>query len=76
MLDQSIRDTTIDFGKYRGQTFDEITNSGLDHDGLRYLDWLVGQKWLAKDKPALATALKTYLADPNVSRSLELALEE
>jgi hypothetical protein len=64
------------FGKYRYKTLDEVTNSGLDHEGLKYLDWCLGQAWLKKEQPDLFAAIKAYLAEPHMARSLELALEE
>jgi hypothetical protein len=69
-------DFSLNFGKHKGRTIAEIANHGLDHEGLRYLDWLVGQAFVKDDKPALLRALREYLGRPDISRSLELALEE
>jgi hypothetical protein len=66
----------LNFGKHRGKTIEKIANHGLDHEGLRYLDWLVGQDFVKKEKPDLFHAIQEYLKCPDIARSLELALEE
>lgn len=59
------------FGKYRGNTIDEIAT---DDEGLRYLDWLYGE--MSKDtqkgeKAHFFDALKTYMEDPSIKREVE-----
>ncbi len=71
-----MNDMKINFGMHKGKTLEQITNSGLDHDGLLYLDWCLSQDWLKTRNPILFKAIKQYLAEPDVARSLELALEE
>ena len=51
-------------GKHKGRTIDEIAE---DDDGLRYLDWLVGQDWIYGQ---FKDALKTYLANPVIAQDL------
>lgn len=70
-------DFTLTFGKYKGKTLGEVSDSA---EGLKYLDWLVG--WIEADAdrrtnlgPTLA-ALRGYLARPEVSRRVEEAIED
>ena len=51
-------------GKYRGQKLDEIAQTD---EGLKYLDWLIGQDWV---QAPLKTALEAYLSDESISREL------
>lgn len=53
------------FGTYRGSSLDDIATSD---DGLKYLDWLRGQKWVGG---RLREALTAYLEDPAIKRDLE-----
>jgi hypothetical protein len=69
-------DFTLTFGKYKGLTLGEVSEST---EGLRYLDWLVG--WIEADGDRranlgpLMAALREYLARPEVSRRVEEAIE-
>ncbi len=52
------------FGKYKGEALDTIAETD---DGLRYLDWLVGQEpW-----PPTGPALEAYLSDPAIRADVE-----
>jgi hypothetical protein len=53
------------FGRFKGKTIDEIA---MTDDGLRYLDWLYGQKI---ESPVLWDAINTYMRDPVISRELD-----
>lgn len=57
-------------GQHKGKT---VARIGANGEGLRYLDWLVGQEWV---NGQLRTALETYLAHPQIVRDLEVALED
>jgi len=59
----------VPFGKYKGRTLDDVASTP---EGLRYLDWLVGQDFVRDD---LAAAITTYLGDETVKRELAEALE-
>lgn len=61
--------TKVPFGKFSGKTLDAI---GSTHDGLLYLDWLVGQDWLFED---LKKNVKEFLQDPDVAKELKVAVE-
>lgn len=52
------------FGKYKGQTLDDIASTD---DGLRYLDWLAGEDI----RGPLKDALEAYLDDESISTELE-----
>ena len=52
-------------GKYKGQTLDAIAT---DDAGLRYLDWLVGERQGSTTR--LDVALAVYLRDPAIAREL------
>jgi len=56
---------TILFGKYKGQTLEEIAETD---EGLLYLDWLRGQSWTLS---YLTDHLNTYLNDPTIKKELE-----
>lgn len=58
------------FGKYKRMTLDDIAKTD---EGLKYLDWLSGNDWLRD--PALS-AVKAYLADPDIGQELRQILEE
>ena len=57
-------------GKYKGWTLDEIAS---EDEGLKYLDWLIGQEWV---RDPLKGNLKEYLEQPAVARELERILED
>ena len=59
----------IPFGKYKGRT---IASVGRNDEGLRYLDWLVGQPWLRQE---LKVQVEVYLHHPSVALGLEAALD-
>jgi hypothetical protein len=54
------------FGKYKGQNLDVISSS---NEGLKYLDWLLGDSKDVAEPWYLAVA--TYLADPSIKKELE-----
>lgn len=59
-------DFEMPFGKYKGQTLDQIST---DDQGLKYLDWLYGE---ADDTEShWYEALDAYLNDPTIKRELE-----
>jgi hypothetical protein len=60
----------ITFGKFKGKRIDEI---GSRNDGLKYLDWLVGQDWL---NSGTREAIKTYLGTPSIAKDLEDIIED
>lgn len=53
------------FGKHKGRTLDAIAS---DDDGLRYLDWLRGERGGVND---VDRALVAYLDDPTIKKELE-----
>lgn len=53
----------LTFGKYAGQTLDEIA---VTDAGLKYLDWLRGEV----KTPRTRTMLSLYLDDPTISQDL------
>jgi uncharacterized protein (DUF3820 family) len=57
------------FGKHQGET---IARVGADDEGLKYLDWLIGQKWLNGN---LKDAVSTYLEHPAIGQRLDAILE-
>lgn len=57
-------DFTLKFGNYRGKKLDEVP--------LRYLDWLLGQKWLDGITKSMVTL---YIKDPAIAKELERELE-
>ena len=59
-------ETIIPLGKFGGITIDVAARTD---DGLRYLDWLVGQKFL-HDYAEFRPALVKYLADDSIQRDL------
>ena len=54
----------LPFGRYRGESIEDI---GSDDDGLRYLDWLIGQTWVKTD---LRDALVVYLGQKLIQQRL------
>ena len=57
------------FGRYQGQTFDTVA---MTDEGLRYLDWMRGAVD-ARQRPALAVALRNYLDDPTIAAEVDRA---
>lgn len=60
--------TTMPLGKFKGKTLARI---GSNEDGLKYLDWLIGQEWV---DGWLREAIETYLSHPQISRQLRAAI--
>jgi uncharacterized protein (DUF3820 family) len=58
-------DVVMPFGKYKGRDLDDIAGSD---EGLRYIDWLVGEDWLSG---RLREAVEAYLSDPAIQKDLE-----
>jgi len=56
--------------KYKGQTLETI---GSSSEGLRYLDWIIGQDWLWD---STRKTIEIFLADPTVDSDLNDALGE
>lgn len=57
------------FGKFNGMTLDEIASTKY---GLRWLDWAAGE---FDPTSSAGAAIRMYVADPNVQREIEEALE-
>ena len=55
------------FGKYAGCTLDGIA---LDDKGLKYLDWLRGERAQEGKNSDVDKALAAYLDDPTIQREL------
>lgn len=53
------------FGKFQGMNLDKIAETD---EGLRYLDWVIGQSWLGTQCKVLIGA---YLADPTIAKEVE-----
>lgn len=62
--------TVLPFGKFKGRTLDQAAETD---EGLRYLDWLVGQAWL---KPGLKSALQAYLSDRGIKSDLDTSIPD
>lgn len=60
-----VQDVRLPFGKHKGKTLDAIAETD---DGLKYLDWLVGQDWLKGD---LRNCVEAYLADETIKTELK-----
>lgn len=60
---------TIPFGKFKDKTLDEVASSD---EGLRYLDWLRGQKTYGY----FGTCLEVYMSDPTIKREVERVIED
>lgn len=56
---ESLQSFKLAFGKHKGKKLDETP--------LLYLDWLVGQEWLAKETKETIVA---YLSDPVIEKEL------
>ncbi len=52
-------------GQHKGRTLFDIAG---DDEGLKYLDWLVGQKWVDGE---LRNALESYLKDPAITAEVD-----
>lgn len=52
-------------GKHKGKMLDSIAASA---EGLKYLDWLIGQDWL---RDPLRAAVWAYMGDESIQRELE-----
>lgn len=63
-------DFVMPLGKYRGESLRDIAD---DDEGLKYLDWLVGQSWV---NGRLKAALEDYLGQPHVKRELDRILDD
>lgn len=62
---ETARKITMRFGKYKGWPLDQIAETD---EGLRYLDWLLGQEYI---RPPLLWALEAYLTDPSIESELD-----
>lgn len=60
-----VKDVRMPLGKYKGSTLDGIAETD---EGLRYLDWLIGQDWLKGD---LRNCVKAYLTDPAIAAEVK-----
>lgn len=65
----------LDFGKkYRGQT---VTRVGNNDEGLRYLDWCIGQEFLNYDRYAeTREAIEIYLKHPAVAMRVNQLVDD
>jgi uncharacterized protein (DUF3820 family) len=61
---------TMPLGKHKGKTLARI---GANEEGLKYLDWLIGQDWV---NGPLREALGVYLKHPAIAQQLDAILEE
>lgn len=68
MLFDEAKRQIVFFGKYTGKTIDKIAETD---EGLKYLDWIVGQDWLYD---GTREAIKVYLADDTIKSELEKLL--
>jgi len=60
------------FGKYKGIALDVIAESD---DGLRYLDWLYGERASQDRNYNIDKALKAYLNDSSVQKDIASILD-
>lgn len=67
---KELGETRIPFGKYRGDTLDDIASTD---EGLRYLDWLAGQVDL---RTGFGATLTKYVALDVISRAIDRAIED
>lgn len=56
---------TMPFGKHKDKTLDDVASTD---DGLKYLDWLRGQRGVRDTR--LDLALAAYLDNPTIQRDL------
>lgn len=71
-MDQRFTDAcgfVMPLGKHKGQTLARI---GSSDEGLKYLDWLIGQEWV---NGPLKMALTTYLKHPAIGSQLDAAID-
>lgn len=66
--DGGLGEYVIQFGRERGRTLGQVA---ITPKGLRYLDWLVGQRWLDQET---REAIEDFLAHDSVQRELIAAL--
>ena len=57
-------------GKHKGSTLARI---GANAEGLKYLDWLIGQDWV---NGKLKEALGVYLKHPAISMQLDAVIDD
>lgn len=57
------------FGKHKGKSLNEIAST---NEGLRWLDWAAGE---FDPTSSAGAAIRMYVADPQVQREIEEALE-
>lgn len=57
-------------GKHKGKTLARI---GSNAEGLKYLDWLVGQDWV---NGRLRGSLETYLKHPAIASEVDRLTED
>ena len=62
-----VNDFVMPFGKYKGKTLDEISQTD---EGLMYLDWAVGEF----DNGLVKAAITEFLDDPAISQEIERLL--
>ena len=62
--------TVLPFGKYRDRTIDSVASTD---EGLRYLDWLIGQDNLYGE---FKEALEVYLGDQSIQEEVVKAVED
>ena len=60
-------DFIMPFGKYRRDTLDEIAKTDA---GLKYLDWLRGERKSGVESGGVDRALCVYLDDPAIAKEL------
>lgn len=58
------------FGAHEGKTLDQIAETD---EGLKYLDWLLGDMQRNKSSCSIVDALKAYLTDPAIKAELRRA---
>jgi hypothetical protein len=63
-------DYLMPLGQHKGKTLARI---GANEEGLKYLDWLIGQEWV---NGLLRANLEKYLGHPAISRQLDAVLED
>ena len=64
MADPSPKELVLRFGRHNGKTIEQI---GESDDGLKYLDWLVGETWL---EVITKRVIRKYLSDPTIKAEL------
>lgn len=56
------------FGKYKEEPLDEIP--------LKYLDWLIGEKFIKEKFPNIKDIIEIYLSTPSIKLELEKELRD